>query len=762
MGINKTTFSRAIKAVSPEEAQKIDDLPDKKWRRAYQRNVVENVRHSAKSSKAALAVANAGLDYLHNTMVFVRPEDGKETSLNEAMKTYKDKRFMTHEIQGTAPRASKYTVQYKPYGTPGSLKELSGDALHKQIDTWVRNGTIELSCGNAMAKVVDNPEWCDLSDTYFVLFGATSAMGPFFKLMDLGANVIALDLDRQPIWERLLRDTRSRAGKLIFPVKEKISANASDEEIAKVAGCNLLTDTPEIRTWLADLLPGKRFVCMALAYLDGALFVKVSMAMDAIIKSLIETRGADLVTPAYLCTPTDAHLCTSTSVEAAKANFRRAPVWQGLLAPFLGKAGFPMKKNVEKPLLDADGNEMDGLHVVDCIISEQGPNYILAKRLQHWRAIVSREAGSTVSSNVAPSTATASVLSNVLFALGYKGMSSFRPMEITYQETSNSVMAALLIRDVRDPTSAANPKTPLRNPLNLFTENAFHGGCWRAAWKFSSLGAPALISYVCFAFLVNPYLLGYNLYQSVGWGRTLIGALTSWSTDRVGLWNTIGPNVTFFQHLGMMEVLHAAIGLTRSSPALTLMQILSRFMVCAFLNGCPDQIKSDTTWIPLMLTAWSMADFTRYVFYCFGLAREIGGSLKSMAVAMKMMKVKSVEKADDPVFKIPFPLVWVRYSLFIVLYPTGVFCELMCAWMTRECVLQPMATAQPNTMSGWFLQTLKFSFGSLGLLQSSTRYYGFVLFMYIVGLPPLYLSLMAARRNQLKPAPKTNNAKKTQ
>jgi hypothetical protein len=152
----------------------------------------------------------------------------------------------------------------------------------------------------------------------------------------------------------------------------------------------------------------------------------------------------------------------------------------------------PMQRNVEKPLLDVEGVEIDGLQLVNCIVPEQGPNYILAKRLQHWRAMICRDAGCLVSSNVAPSTATASVLSNVLFALGYQGMSSFKPMEITYQETSNAVMAALLIRDVRDPTSAANPKTQLRNPLCLFTEGAFHGGVWRGAWKVSGVGAPGL------------------------------------------------------------------------------------------------------------------------------------------------------------------------------------------------------------------------------------------------------------------------------
>merc|ERR1719456_1562603 len=124
--------------------------------------------------------------------------------------------------------------------------------------------------------------------------------------MDLGANVIALDLDRAPIWEKLIAEARGRAGKLIFPVKEKIAEGASDADIAKVAGCNLLTDTPEIRTWLQDLYPKEKLVCMALAYLDGALFVKVSMAMDAIISSLVKTRGKDTMALAYLCTPTDA------------------------------------------------------------------------------------------------------------------------------------------------------------------------------------------------------------------------------------------------------------------------------------------------------------------------------------------------------------------------------------------------------------------------------------------------------------------------
>merc|ERR1719377_85285 len=99
------------------------------------------------------------------------------------------------------------------------------------------------------------------------------------------------------------------------------------------------------------------------------------------------------------------------------------------------------------------------LPIVDAIVKEQGPNYILAKRLQHWRSVLSRSKGCTVSTNIAPSTATQSVVSNKSFALAYKGMHYFRPMEIFNQETSNAVMGALLINDLRNPNSAANPDT---------------------------------------------------------------------------------------------------------------------------------------------------------------------------------------------------------------------------------------------------------------------------------------------------------------
>lgn len=62
-----------------------------------------------------------------------------------------------------------------------------------------------------------------------------------------------------------------------------------------------------------------------------------------------------------------------------------------------------------------------------------------------------------------------------------------------YQETSNAVMAALLLHDIIDPKSVAHPEYKLRNPFELFSIGGFHGGNWRTGYTMNSLGAPAYL-----------------------------------------------------------------------------------------------------------------------------------------------------------------------------------------------------------------------------------------------------------------------------
>jgi hypothetical protein len=78
-----------------------------------------------------------------------------------------------------SPRAATPSAPYARPRSPGSGPGPNG-----------RRGT----------QVVTSPGQLDLSKRYFVLLGAGSAMGPLQVLLSLGANVIAVDLDRANIW----------------------------------------------------------------------------------------------------------------------------------------------------------------------------------------------------------------------------------------------------------------------------------------------------------------------------------------------------------------------------------------------------------------------------------------------------------------------------------------------------------------------------------------------------------------------------------
>ncbi|HEX3906427.1 MAG TPA: hypothetical protein VHW92_00695, partial [Mycobacteriales bacterium] len=75
------------------------------------------------------------------------------------------------------------------------------------------------------------------------------------------------------------------------------------------------------------------------------------------------------------------------------------------------------------------------------------------------------------------------------------GVEAFEP------PTSSALMAAVLVRDLCDPTAAAHPATVLPGGEDLFMDAAAHGGVWRLPWEPRSvlpiavlLGARALVS----------------------------------------------------------------------------------------------------------------------------------------------------------------------------------------------------------------------------------------------------------------------------
>ena len=104
-------------------------------------------------------------------------------------------------------------------------------------------------------------------------------------------------------------------------------------------------------------------------------------------------------------------------------------------------------------------------------------------------------------------------------------------MEILREETSRAVMGALLIYDLRNPSSHANPATKLPgggNPIHIFRHCSFHGGIWRGAYKFDTIGTVSVVSVLAKWYL--PYVAAVAIEESflglcaMGWVAVVGGA----------------------------------------------------------------------------------------------------------------------------------------------------------------------------------------------------------------------------------------------
>ena len=445
--VGKAVFAQAASSVDASLAASIER--QKEWRKRYLSPVRSLVEAGARSGKDAIRIAAEGLDAVHRNVVFVR--GGTETALLDAVGGGDSDGFGTGSIDGSGPRERELTVPYRG-------AELRGDALRRQLDSWAATGVIEKSCVEAVTKVVENPGWLDLAGTQFVLLGAAAEMGPLESLCKWGAQVVAVDLDRAEVWERILGLARTGSGTVRFPERNGR------------AGADLLSDTPEIAAWLGTL--EGPLVVGSYAYADGSRFLKLSAALDAIAVTLQHDR--DDVSIAYLATPTDVFAVPQEVVARSRARatsaFGRGA--RGLTRSRLFAANYPAT-------VEGENGRTWGL--ADALVPQQGPNYALAKMLQRWRAMTAREEGTLASANVAPATRTRSVVKNKVLAAAYRGAHAFG-VEVFEPETSRALMAALLVHDLRASGAAARPDTQLDHPYDLFVDGAAHGGLWTSAY----------------------------------------------------------------------------------------------------------------------------------------------------------------------------------------------------------------------------------------------------------------------------------------
>ncbi len=423
-----------------------------RWRHRYPLHWRALVQAQAAHPQGVVASARAGLAAAWRELPFIRA--GKALTLADAMRT-PQQALQTLRLQGTGTAApTPWTVPYN--GSP-----LCGDALARQIDRWEVAGICEPAHAAALRDCLAHPEWFDLSDQHLVLLGAGSEAGPLAWLAKWRARLVAVDLARAGTWQRIAATVAAGNATLTAPVAPGLPLDAAH------AGADLLVDAPEIAAWLAAL--DHPLSIANLAYLDGERHVRVSLAMDAISATQC---AADARTQlAYMATPTDVFAVPEELAAAVMHGYAGRSVVKKLaqLGVRMASRGRAFAPHITG-LIDAGPAGRWGL--VDALVVEQGPNYALAKRLQQWRAVVAQADGHRVAFTVAPSTTTASVVSNPLLAAGFRGAQAFG-VEVFAPATTNALMAALWVHQLR------TAPRHFAHPLQLMVDTANHGGLWR-------------------------------------------------------------------------------------------------------------------------------------------------------------------------------------------------------------------------------------------------------------------------------------------
>ncbi|XP_078314115.1 very-long-chain (3R)-3-hydroxyacyl-CoA dehydratase-like isoform X2 [Crassostrea virginica] len=145
------------------------------------------------------------------------------------------------------------------------------------------------------------------------------------------------------------------------------------------------------------------------------------------------------------------------------------------------------------------------------------------------------------------------------------------------------------------------------------------------------------------------YLFMYNLFQFVGF--TFISCVLIYNFIKnkeeamTSGFRLVGTQIMVCQTAAVMEILHPAMGLVKSSPIAPLLQVLGRNFILFVIILHEENIQSAPLVFFLLLT-WSLIEVVRYPFY--------------------MLAVLNIKI---------YVVTWLRYTLWMPLYPVGIFLE---------------------------------------------------------------------------------------
>lgn len=479
--VRSTEFARRTLAAAARDNnelyQNISGAPD--WRKWYIRLFGDLAIEEGRSPAQLAKMATAGLEEFQAHL---------HTSSGEKLSDAVAQGFDSDLVETVVIKGSGSKRPVSVAGSSGPMAKLATDWDNKG---WAEPGLIE-----SFGFLDQNPNLSLEGNLLFAVAGAAE-FAPTEHWLTWGGEVAVVARNNPKTWRRMISIARASGGTMLVPVVREDKSvpleNLSDEQLAQVAGLDMLEHYAEIASWMRKLFSTatSKFILGLYAYTPKVNHIRVQAVQETLANLAMQKFSKDKLVFSWLATPTDSIPAPASIGQDQIARFAKRSSGQIIRDSFLGiiNAARPAKPK----FFDSELGEK--LMLVDASVQQQGPSYSFSKRTQRWRAYLAHYAGFRVSYQVSPPARTNSVLRHKILRASYQGAPLFgvKPFEV---DVAKSASAAALVRDVLDPNAYSNKDTTTE--LQCFS--AIHGGLWRIAYRPRSvwvaatlIGLPALL-----------------------------------------------------------------------------------------------------------------------------------------------------------------------------------------------------------------------------------------------------------------------------
>mmetsp|Transcript_55141 Transcript_55141/g.133974 ORF Transcript_55141/g.133974 Transcript_55141/m.133974 type:complete len:654 (+) Transcript_55141:257-2218(+) len=496
------------------------------WKSNYRTILAKfvEIMASAPSPEHILDAAQAGIDAVHDLLLYRIDHRTVVPSKDVFMLTKSFQAFKSKTVMGTAPPDLDFQFGIDNPAKASSSLSSSRETQHllygmdavRQIDAWYKYGVMETSASClAKATIMTQNIPQQVSSKVFVLLGCTSALGPAKPLLRIpGVRMLGVARGGAKL-DSLIDFVKTQAPDDTSFMYPKVPDDEKDEADYPNGGACIIKDGPRIAQWILNETDSKKdeIVIVPLATSeDGEEHLRLSASMDLIIQRILRSRPKSALWTYN--SPTMPLIVPPMAATSAQQRLTERPTWErwantltrgSWLTPSTLKyaaaqtASADSGTNGEEGSSGDDANDADegpkpnifvnnnDYVLVNGLVTAQGPCYVLAKTLQQWRCMVAYYRDSQIAScpyapltRTPTATSTDGIMTNAL-----SGMHHFEPLLAFDAGPASTLMCSILVAQLQ----LMNRPLPdmEESPYTLFWDGSCHGGVWTCPYTLESI-----------------------------------------------------------------------------------------------------------------------------------------------------------------------------------------------------------------------------------------------------------------------------------